>query len=86
MRRLCRHFPCPSTYEGRNVARTAVAPVASLLVAAMALTVESAAVQVSYLGQRTSDVVVRDGSVSGRVAADVCTSASFMCRWNERCL
>jgi hypothetical protein len=48
------------------------------MVAAVALTGEPAAAQVSHAGQNTSDhVVLRDGSLSGRYADDVCTSGSF---------
>jgi hypothetical protein len=52
--------------------------VAWLVVAAVALTGEPAAAQVSHLGQNVSDhVVLRDGSLNGRYVDDVCVSGSF---------
>jgi hypothetical protein len=62
----------------RSFANTGLPTVACLVVAAVALTGEPAAAQVSHVGQNTSDhVVLRDGSLSGRFVDNVCTSGSF---------
>ena len=53
--------------------------VACLVFAAVALTAEPAAAQVSHVGQNINDhVVLRDGTLGGRYYVDdVCTSGSF---------
>jgi hypothetical protein len=51
---------------------------ACVVVAAVALTGAPATAQISHQGQDINDhVVLRDGSLSGRYADDVCTSGSF---------
>jgi hypothetical protein len=61
-----------------SVAIAGLPTVACLVVAAVTLTGEPAAAQVSHLGQNISDhVVLRDGSLAGRYVDDVCTSGSF---------
>lgn len=61
-----------------DMAMARLPTVACLVLAAVALTSEPVAAQVSHLGQNVSDhVVLRDGSLAGRYVDDVCTSGSF---------
>ena len=64
--------------QNRRFAIAGLPTVACLVVAAVALTGEPAAAQVSHVGQNITDhVVLRDGSLSGRYVDDVCASGSF---------
>lgn len=64
--------------ENRRCTIRRLLTLAGLAVAAVVLTGEPAAAQVSHVGQSTNDhVVLRDGTLSGRTASDVCPSGSF---------
>jgi hypothetical protein len=64
--------------RNRRFTTAGLPAVACLVVAAVTLPAQPAAAQVSHLSQNINDhVVLRDGSLSGRYADDVCTSGSF---------
>src|SRR5262245_48819026 len=75
----------PSSFDGRRGVRRKrgvrmryTTRLACVVVAAVALTGEPATAQISHQEQDINDhVVLRDGSLSGRYADDVCASASF---------